>query len=82
MLEILGHNYIGGARSAVGGIILNSHDASTGEALPYSFVQATAQEVDAAVQAAAAAYPAFRNLTGDAPGAIPRSHRRATGCPG
>ena len=62
MLEILGHNYIGGARSAVGGIILNSHDASTGEALPYSFVQATAQEVDAAAQAAAAAYPAFRNL--------------------
>jgi NADP-dependent aldehyde dehydrogenase len=62
MLEILGHNYIGGARSAVGGIILNSHDANTGEALPYSFVQATAQEVDAAAQAAAAAYPAFRNL--------------------
>ncbi|WP_223464103.1 aldehyde dehydrogenase (NADP(+)) [Pseudomonas sp. GL-RE-26] len=62
MLEILGHNYIGGARSAVGGIILNSHDASTGEALPYSFVQATAHEVDAAVQAAAAAYPTFRNL--------------------
>ncbi|WP_223513201.1 aldehyde dehydrogenase (NADP(+)) [Pseudomonas sp. GL-R-26] len=62
MLEILGHNYIGGARSAVGGIILNSHDASTGEALPYSFVQATAHEVDAAAQAAAAAYPTFRNL--------------------
>ena len=63
MSEILGHNYIGGARSAVGGIILNSHDASTGEALPYSFVQATAQEVDAAAQAAAAAYPTFRNLS-------------------
>jgi NADP-dependent aldehyde dehydrogenase len=62
MLEILGHNYIGGARSAAGGIILNSHDASTGEALPYSFVQATAPEVDAAAQAAAAAYPAFRHL--------------------
>ncbi|PMZ77046.1 aldehyde dehydrogenase (NADP(+)) [Pseudomonas sp. FW305-70] len=62
MPEILGHNYIGGARSAVGDIILSSHDASTGEALPYSFVQATAQEVDAAVQAAAAAYPVFRNL--------------------
>jgi alpha-ketoglutaric semialdehyde dehydrogenase len=62
MPEILGHNYIGGARSAAGNIILHSHDASTGEALPYSFVQATAQEVDAAVQAAAAAYPDFRNL--------------------
>ena len=62
MPEIIGHNYIGGARSAVGSITLHSHDASTGEALPFSFMQATAEEVDAAAQAAAAAYPAFRNL--------------------
>ena len=62
MPQILGHNYIGGARSAAGTVTLHSHDASTGQALPYSFVQATAAEVDAAAQAAAAAYPAFRNL--------------------
>ena len=62
MSEILGHNYIGGARSAAGSITLHSRDASTGEALPYSFMQATVEEVDAAAQAAAAAYPAFRNL--------------------
>jgi NADP-dependent aldehyde dehydrogenase len=62
MPEIIGHNYIGGARSAAGSITLHSHDASTGEALPFSFMQATVEEVDAAAQAAAAAYPAFRNL--------------------
>jgi len=55
MPEILGHNYIGGTRSAVGSITLRSHDASTGEALPFSFMQATAEEVHAAAQAAAAA---------------------------
>ena len=62
MSEILGHNYIGGARSAAGSITLHSRDANTGEALPYSFMQATAEEVDAAAQAAAFAYPTFRNL--------------------
>jgi NADP-dependent aldehyde dehydrogenase len=62
MPEIIGHNYIGGSRSAAGSITLQSHDASSGEALPYRFMQATAEEVDAAAQAAAAAYPAFRNL--------------------
>ncbi|WP_419709956.1 aldehyde dehydrogenase (NADP(+)) [Pseudomonas sp. NFX224] len=59
---MLGHNYIGGTRSAAGSIVLHSHDASTGEALPFSFVQATVDEVDAAALAAATAYPTFRNL--------------------
>ncbi|WP_448108443.1 aldehyde dehydrogenase (NADP(+)) [Pseudomonas azerbaijanoccidentalis] len=59
---MLGHNYIGGTRSAAGSIVLHSHDASTGDALPFSFVQATVDEVDAAAQAAATAYPTFRNL--------------------
>jgi NADP-dependent aldehyde dehydrogenase len=63
MPQIIGHNYIGGARSAAGNITLHSHDASTGEALPYSFMQATFEEVDTAAQAATAAYPAFRNLS-------------------
>ena len=62
MPEIIGHNYIGGARSAAGNIAMQSHDANTGEALPYSFMQATVEEVHAAAQAAAAAYPEFRNL--------------------
>ncbi|MNX58555.1 Alpha-ketoglutaric semialdehyde dehydrogenase [compost metagenome] len=59
---MLGHNYIGGTRSAAGSIVLHSHDASTGDALPFSFVQATVDEVDAAAQAAATAYPTYRNL--------------------
>ena len=63
MNQILGHNYIGGARSAAGQTRLQSVDASTGEALPHDFVQATAEEVDAAAKAAAAAYPAYRSLS-------------------
>ncbi|MGV8920244.1 MAG: aldehyde dehydrogenase (NADP(+)) [Pseudomonas sp.] len=62
MTQILGHNFIGGQRSAAGTVTLQSLDATTGEALPYTFVQATEAEVDAAAQAAGAAYPAFRSL--------------------
>ncbi|WP_339548444.1 aldehyde dehydrogenase (NADP(+)) [Pseudomonas sp. RA_35y_Pfl2_P32] len=62
MSDVLGHNYIGGARSAAGSQTLHSYDANTGEPLPYAFSQATETEVDAAAQAAASAYPAFRAL--------------------
>jgi len=63
MFEVSGHNYIAGTRSANGTTTLRSHDASTGEALPYRFHQATTEEVNAAAQAAATAYPTFRNLS-------------------
>ncbi|MBD9615434.1 aldehyde dehydrogenase (NADP(+)) [Pseudomonas sp. PDM02] len=62
---ILGHNYIGGQRSACGSVKLQSVDASTGEALPHDFYQATPEEVDAAAKAAAAAYPAYRSLSAE-----------------
>ncbi|MHC6227424.1 aldehyde dehydrogenase (NADP(+)) [Pseudomonas sp. X10] len=62
MATILGHNYIGGARSAAGDVSLQSYDATTGEALPYLFMQATAEQVDAAAEAAAQAYAAYRVL--------------------
>jgi NADP-dependent aldehyde dehydrogenase len=65
MIGIIGHNYIGGQRSAAGSIKLQSVDASTGEALPHDFFQATPQEVDAAANAAAAAYPAYRSLSAE-----------------
>jgi len=65
MSQLLGHNYIGGSRSAAGTVKLQSVDASTGEALPGTFVQATPQEVDAAAKAAAAAYPAYRSLSAE-----------------
>ena len=63
MTQFLGHNYIGGQRSANGDVKLHSVDATTGEALPQDFYQATAQEVDAAARAAAQAYPAYSALS-------------------
>ncbi|MEI4535073.1 aldehyde dehydrogenase (NADP(+)) [Pseudomonas aeruginosa] len=63
MPSILGHNYVGGARSAAGNLILRSLDADSGEALPYAFVQATEAEVDAAARAAERAYPHYRQLS-------------------
>ncbi|MGP9823329.1 aldehyde dehydrogenase (NADP(+)) [Ectopseudomonas khazarica] len=63
MLSLIGHNYIGGERRAAGTVEHKSLDASSGEALPYTFIQATPEEVDAAAQAAAAAYPLYRNLS-------------------
>ncbi|UTW08148.1 aldehyde dehydrogenase (NADP(+)) [Pseudomonas benzenivorans] len=63
MLNLTGHNYIGGERRAAGSIEHRSLDASSGEALPYAFIQATPEEVDAAAQAAAEAYPLFRSLS-------------------
>lgn len=65
MTQIFGHNYIGGQRSAQGSVIVNSVDATTGQALPYDFYQATAQEVDRAACAAAAAYPAYKALSAE-----------------
>ncbi len=62
MSDILGHNYIGGGRSAVGDVILYSVDAASGEVLPHRFRQATSDEVDAAARAAAEAYPVYRSL--------------------
>ncbi|MGC7838427.1 aldehyde dehydrogenase (NADP(+)) [Pseudomonas wayambapalatensis] len=62
MPNLLGYNYIAGARSAAGSVALYSVDASTGETLPYRFTQATPDEVDAAAQAAEAAFPAYRHL--------------------
>ncbi|UUD62837.1 aldehyde dehydrogenase (NADP(+)) [Pseudomonas seleniipraecipitans] len=61
-MSVNGHNIIGGAYSARGSVNLQSVDATTGEALPYAFVEATPDEVDAAAEAAAAAYPIYRSL--------------------
>ncbi|WP_120995008.1 aldehyde dehydrogenase (NADP(+)) [Stutzerimonas urumqiensis] len=62
MTDILGHNYIAGRRSAAGSVSHQSYDATTGEALPHRFIQATPEEVDAAARAAAEAYPTYRAL--------------------
>ena len=56
-------NHIAGQLSGNGDVLLNSVDAHTGEPLPYAFHQATGDEVEAAVQAADAAYPAYRSTS-------------------
>ncbi|WP_207879152.1 aldehyde dehydrogenase (NADP(+)) [Pseudomonas sp. 32_A] len=56
-------NHIAGQLSGNGDVLLNSVDAHTGEPLPYAFHQATGDEVDAAVLAAEAAYPAYRSTS-------------------
>ncbi len=58
-----GFNYIGGTRSGAGEVLLHSVDATTGEALPGAFRQATAAEVDTAARAAESAYPIYRQLS-------------------
>lgn len=60
---IRGHNYIGGGRSGKGTITHQSICASTGEPHPVAFHQANDQEIDAAVGAAQAAYPAYRKFS-------------------
>lgn len=62
MTRIIGLNYIGGQRLGAGGVQLQSFDATTDEALPGHFTQATQGEVDAAAKAAADAYLRYRNL--------------------
>src|SRR5690606_40234205 len=62
MTSYAGQQFIGGVRRASGQATLHSFDARTGQALPGAFHQATEAEVDAAAQAAAAAYPIYRAL--------------------
>lgn len=62
MTRIIGLNYIGGQRLGAGSVQLQSFDATTDEALPGHFTQATQGEVDAAAKAAADAYLRYRNL--------------------
>jgi alpha-ketoglutaric semialdehyde dehydrogenase len=63
MPNVLGHNFIAGGRSALGEPQHKSLDATTGEALPYSFYQATDAEIDAAALAAKDAFLEYRQLS-------------------
>ncbi|WP_213880750.1 aldehyde dehydrogenase (NADP(+)) [Pseudomonas sp. dw_358] len=63
MPNVLGQNFIGGARSAQGKPQHKSLDATTGEALPYEFYQATDGEIDAAAKAAQSAFATYRQLS-------------------
>ncbi|MFV3333890.1 aldehyde dehydrogenase (NADP(+)) [Pseudomonas sp. NY15437] len=58
----IAQNFIAGQRVGSGTVRLQSLDASTGDALPREFLQATDAEVDAAARAAEAAFPAYNAL--------------------
>lgn len=62
MSTVAGHNFIAGRRSATGTTLLQSLDATTGEACLITFI-ATAEEVDLAAQAADEAFASFRQLS-------------------
>ncbi|HDU8174615.1 TPA: aldehyde dehydrogenase, partial [Acinetobacter baumannii] len=59
-MTIIGHNFIGGSRSAQGTTLLKSIQATTGEALPYEFPHATEQEINQACEAASQAFKTYR----------------------
>jgi alpha-ketoglutaric semialdehyde dehydrogenase len=63
MPTVLGQNFIAGTRSALGAPQHKSLDATTGEALPYEFYQATDAEINAAARAAQDAFPVYRQLS-------------------
>ncbi|WPP56664.1 aldehyde dehydrogenase (NADP(+)) [Acinetobacter pittii] len=62
-MTIIGHNFIGGSRSAQGSTLLKSVNATTGEALPYEFHHATEQEVNQACEAASQAFKTYRHTS-------------------
>ncbi|GFO67128.1 2,5-dioxovalerate dehydrogenase [Geomonas limicola] len=61
-MEIVGKQFIDGKRVAESGITFSSYDAATGEALPYTFFQASESEVRAATSAAFRAFGRYRNI--------------------
>ncbi|HDI2992761.1 aldehyde dehydrogenase family protein, partial [Acinetobacter baumannii] len=62
-MTIIGHNFIGGSRSAQGTTLLKSIHATTGETLPYEFHHATEQEVNQACEAASQAFKTYRHTS-------------------
>lgn len=63
MPAVLGQQFIAGARSGLGEARHQSIDATTGEALPYVFHQATVEEVGQAALAAKSAFGPYRQLS-------------------
>lgn len=62
-MELTGSQYIGYTTSAQSGSTFQAANPSTGELLPTSYHEATAAEIDRALELAAAAFPAFRRTT-------------------
>ncbi|MCG9511503.1 aldehyde dehydrogenase family protein, partial [Acinetobacter pittii] len=62
-MTIIGHNFIGGSRSAQSTTLLKSVNATTGETLPYEFHHATEQEINQACEAASQAFKTYRHTS-------------------
>ncbi len=62
-MNTIGQNFIAGKRSAQGTKLLQSLNATTGEALDYAFHQATEQELNQACEAAHQAFKVYRHTT-------------------
>lgn len=59
-MNIIGKQFINGQRVASSGVMFSSFEAASGTALPFSFFEATGEEVQQAVAAATAAFADFR----------------------
>ena len=59
----IGHNFIAGQQSTEGQVSLKSVNATTGENLPYTFYQATQNEVNKACEAAYQAFQTYRHIS-------------------
>lgn len=62
MFTLTGQNFIAGERTSQSNVRVKSYDATSGEILPYTFAQATSDEINSAVEAAHAAYSIFRSV--------------------
>ena len=69
---LTGLSYLGFQRAAAGGISFTGKSAATGEDLPVVFHTASADDLETAVQLAAEAFPAFRDLEGKTRGTFLR----------
>lgn len=61
-MTLTGNNLIGNAESSIGSSTFQAMDPSTGTPMEVSFTEATAEEVDQAVQLAETAFPVYRKL--------------------
>ena len=63
-MNLSGHNFIGNVKSAPGSSIFKAVNPSNGKELETDFQEATAAEVDQAVQKAEQAFKIYRNKSG------------------
>ena len=71
-MNLSGHNFIGNVKSAPGSSIFKAVNPSNGKELETDFQEATAAEVDQAVQKVEQAFKIYRNKSKTNPALTPR----------